>query len=98
MFYQGNKAKIIRIVPEQATIGSADDGIHRADFLCCGGQRVQIGNHVFFVGNGYIDTGKVSAFQKSSQLLRFFFKQIIGIRTQQIVDLRGVAVPQLPSQ
>ena len=98
VFYQRDEAEIIRIVPKEAAVGSADDGIDRADFLSGRGQRVQIGNHVFFVGNGHIDTGKVSILQKRSQLLRLFFKEIIGIIPQQSVNLRGVAVPQLPAQ
>ena len=96
--YQRDKAKIIGVVPIERTICSADDGIHGTDFPGGGGQLVQIGDDIFFVGNGHIDAAKIPILEKRSQLFRLFFKKRIGIIAQHPVNLGGIAVSQLPPQ
>ena len=98
VLYQGGKAEVIGVVPEQGAVRPADHGVHRPHFLRRGGQLVEVRNYVLFIGNGHVDAGKVSAAEKIFQLLRLFFKQGVGIVPQMAVNLGGIAVPQLSAQ
>ena len=96
--YHGRKAVVIGIVPPQAAVGPAENGVDGTDPAGGIRQVIQIGNHRLLVGNGHIDPGKIPVFQKIGNFFRFLFKERIGVISQHGMDLGGVAVPQSPAQ
>ena len=97
MFDHQFKSKIVRIVTNEFSV-PADDGIDRAKLFRPGCQFVQKRDHIFFIGNRYIDPGEIAVFQKRFDFFRFFFEEFIGIIAEVAVNLRGVAVAQLSAQ
>ena len=97
-FDHGGKSVVIRIVSEEAGILTAYHRIHSPQFFGNGGEVIQEWDDLFFVGNGHIDSGKISVFQKNFDFFRFFLKEGIGVISQIAMDLGGIAVSQLPAQ
>ena len=76
----------------------AHDGVDGTQLPRQRRQFIQIGDDRLLVGNGHIDAGKAFTFQKSFNFFRLLFKYDIGIVPKPGVNLRGIAVPQLPAQ
>ena len=98
LLHQIPEAEIVGVVPNQAPIPPADDGVHRPQPPGNRGELVQKGNHVFFIGNGHVQSHEISVFQESFQFFRLLFKQGIVVGSQLPVNLGRVAVPQLPAK
>ena len=93
----GLKAEVVGIMSQQMPVRPADNGVHGSKALRYRCQFIQKRNYGFFVGNRYIQTGKVSVFQEILQLLRLLFKEAVPVSTQLGVNLGGVAVSQFPA-
>ena len=94
----GLEAKIIRIVPNESSVRLTDDGIHGSQPLCTVRQLVQKGDHIFFIGNGHVQSRKIAIFQKILQRLRLFFKERIAVGAKHGMNLGRIAVAKLSAK
>ena len=88
---------MVRIVANEFSVPS-DDDVYRTQLLGDGGDFIQIGDHIFFIGNGHIGAGKIAVLQEIHQFFRLFFKNMKFIIAQVLMDLGRIAVAQFPAQ
>ena len=96
--YQHGKSVSVGVVAPECPVCPADNGVDRPDGTGCFGEFRTIGDYVFFIRNGHVQSVKASGLQKCAERLRLCFKQVVGISRKLSVNGRRVAVTKCPAE